>query len=219
MKLYYWMPNNTAHKIAKALLQIKAIKLNPRDPFTWASGMRSPIYCDNRIALSHPKERKIVKQGLFTISGKLEPFSMIAGVATAGIPHGAFLANELNAPFCYVRNKPKAHGRKNLIEGALEPGTKVLVVEDLISTGGSALEAVKAIRDYGCEVAGVLAIFTYGFPVAEEAFEKANCPYATLTDYPTVLKEAVKEKYISEKEQAILSDWRNDPKGWYAKNF
>lgn len=213
------MSKNTSQKIAKALLQIKAIKLNPKDPFTWASGMRSPIYCDNRIALSHPQERKQVRQGLFTVSGELEPFSMVAGVATAGIPHGMLLANELNAPFCYVRNKPKAHGRKNLIEGALEPGTKVLVVEDLISTGGSALEAVKAIRDFGCEVAGVLAIFTYGFPIAEEAFKKAKCPYATLTNYPTVLEQAVKENYITKEEQAILTDWRKDPKGWYGKNF
>jgi len=165
---------NIAAEVAKRLLQIKAIKLSPQSPFTWASGILSPIYCDNRIVLSHPEARNFVKNAFAESSKKFPKFDKIAGVATAGIPHGALLADALNMPFIYVRDKAKAHGRQNQIEGELHKGEKVLVIEDLISTGGSSLRAIDALVHAGAEVVGIAAIFTYGFDKAKNAFEKAG---------------------------------------------
>jgi len=203
-----------ATEIAKQLLQIKAIKLSPQNPFTWASGIQSPIYCDNRIILSYPQLRSYLKEGFVELSKEFDSFDTISGVATAGIPHGALLADALNKPFCYVRSKAKAHGRQNLIEGELNEGAKVLVVEDLISTGGSSLKAVEAIRERGAEVIGVLAIFTYGFAKAEEAFANANCPLKTISNYNILLEEAVKSNYIEATDLASLQEWKKNPQAW-----
>ncbi|MEM9918255.1 MAG: orotate phosphoribosyltransferase [Bacteroidota bacterium] len=205
-----------AAEVAQKLLQIKAIKLSPQNPFTWASGLKSPIYCDNRIVLSHPDIRRIVLEGLIEISEAFRPFDVIAGVATAGIAHGALLANALNLPFIYVRNKAKGHGRQNQIEGEIQGGERVLVVEDLISTGGSCLQAVEALREARTNVCGVMAIFTYGFERAEKAFEEANCPYTTLTNYHTLIQEAVESQYINESDLLSLGTWRKDPANWSA---
>ena len=177
--------------VAQHLLQIKAIKLSPQNPFIWASGRRSPIYCDNRVSLSHPEVRSYLIEQLQAQSSHFEPFGGVAGVATAGIPHGALLADRLNLPFLYIRSKAKAHGRQNQIEGELHPGARYLVVEDLISTGGSSLLAVEALREAGGEAAGVLALFTYGFAESVKAFEAANCPLHTLSHYDALLKEAL----------------------------
>ncbi len=202
------------HKVAQLLLQINAIKLSPQKPFTWASGLKSPIYCDNRIVLSHPAVRKQVI-GFFAEKSKNFPaFDMIAGVATAGIAHGALLAHELDQPFAYVRAAAKSHGRQNLIEGEVRGNERILVVEDLISTGGSSLAAVEALRETGAEVVGTIAIFTYGFEQASAAFAHANCPLATLTNYPTLLEEAINAKYIKPANLATLQAWSKDPKTW-----
>ena len=200
---------NIASEVAKRLLQIKAIKLSPQKPFTWASGIQSPIYCDNRITLSHPEVRALLKNGLTEISSQFQPFDAVAGVATAGIPHGLMLAESLQLPFAYVRSKAKEHGRKNLIEGELAAGTKVLVVEDLISTGGSCLAAVEALRQAGAEVVGVLAIFTYNFEKADRAFKNANCQYRTLSDYNVLLREALACKYINLIDVDKLATWKD----------
>ncbi len=206
--------NEIAANIAKNLLEIKAIKLSPQNPFTWASGMLSPIYCDNRITLSYPEVRKSIVEGMVVRSKDFEDFDMVAGVATAGIPHGALLAHALGKPFCYVRSKPKAHGRQNLIEGLIKGGEKILVVEDLISTGGSSVQAVDALRAEGCQVQGVLAIFTYGFDKATSTFEAAKCPFKTLTDYDTLLTEAINSNYIKAQELNLLKEWRQHPQEW-----
>lgn len=202
------------HEIAGVLLQINAIKLSPQKPFTWASGWKSPIYCDNRMILSHPQARDQVIQAMVRKSAEFAPFNAVAGVATAGIPHGILLADRLQLPFVYVRDKPKAHGRKNLIEGELMPDANVLVVEDLISTGGSSLRVVEALRAAGLEVTGVLAIFNYGFPDAEQAFSLADCTLSTLSNYQALLEQARELNYISEKEIAVLNQWRLDPQAW-----
>ncbi|HKK75091.1 MAG TPA: orotate phosphoribosyltransferase [Saprospiraceae bacterium] len=201
-------------EIAKKLLQIKAIKLSPQKPFTWASGMQSPIYCDNRIALSFPEVRDFIIDAFVLHSKAYEEATAIAGVATAGIAHGALLADRLGLPFAYVRSKAKAHGRQNLIEGQLAKGAKVLVIEDLISTGGSSLQAVKALRDYGVEVLGTMAIFTYGFQKAADAFEQANCPLDTLTNYGVLVEQALRDQYINESELTLLKKWREAPESW-----
>ena len=198
-----------AEEIARRLLQINAIKLSPQSPFTWASGIQSPIYCDNRIVLSFPEIRNFVKQSFVQAAKAYPEVNTIAGVATAGIPHGMMLADALNLPFIYVRSKAKAHGRQNLIEGQLNPGAKVLVVEDLISTGGSCLKAVEALRAEGAEVLGVLAIFSYGFDRAKAAFEAANCPYETLSNYEVLIEEAVKSGYVVTDDLQLLKDWRS----------
>ncbi|MEY3322238.1 MAG: hypothetical protein RLZZ417_1821 [Bacteroidota bacterium] len=203
-----------ASEVAKYLLQINAIKLNPQKPFTWASGLRSPIYCDNRISLSHPNVRTFLKNSLIKASGLFPVFDRIAGVATAGIPHGTLLADALNLPFLYIRERPKSHGRQNQIEGEIVPGSKILLIEDLISTGGSSLQAVRAAREANLEVVGVLALFTYGFPIATEAFTRENCPLITLSSYPVLLDEATKLNYIQEKEAEILKDWAVNPEKW-----
>lgn len=207
---------NHASEVARRLLEIRAVQLNPQDPFTWASGMLSPIYCDNRIALSYPAVRSFIKDCLAEQSGTFGPFDVVAGVATAGIPHGALLADKLDKPFVYVRSSAKDHGRRNLIEGELRTGQRVLVVEDLISTGGSCLTAVEALRDAGCTVAGVLAIFQYGFAKAKVAFQEANVPFQTLTDYDTLLQEAVNSGYVQPEALKILEKWRENPQGWGA---
>lgn len=206
-------------QLAQKLLQIKAIKLSPQNPFTWASGMRSPIYCDNRITLSYPDIRRFVKKSLAELSTGFKGFDAIAGVATAGIAHGALLADELNLPFIYVRSKPKAHGRENLIEGDITNIGNALVVEDLISTGGSSIQAVNALRDAGIVVSGVVALFTYQFDQSDVNFRDANCKYATLSNYNVMLDEAKASNYISEREYEILSQWSADPKGWYDQHF
>lgn len=205
--------------IAQKLLQINAIKLSPQNPFTWASGIKSPIYCDNRVTLSYPDIRKEIKEGFAELAQTLGEFDHVSGVATAGIAHGALLADHLGLPFSYVRSSAKKHGRQNKIEGEIAEGSKILVIEDLISTGGSSILAVDDLRANGYEVVGVMAIFTYEFQVATDNFNKANCAFATLSNYTTLLAEASKASYITEKEAEILSDWSKDPNGWYDRNF
>lgn len=200
-------------EVAKQLMQIKAIKLNPQNPFTWASGRKSPIYCDNRLLLSYPNVRKYIKQSLVEKSKDYQ-FNMIAGVATAGIPHGALLADALDMPFVYVRSKAKAHGRQNMIEGELRGNERVLVIEDLISTGGSCLQAVDALETVGCRIDGVMAIFTYGFAEAERRFAEADCKFSTLSNYDVLLEEALACDYINSDDIKRLKDWRKDPVAW-----
>ena len=207
--------NNLKNEFAKKLLAIKAIKLQPNDPFTWASGWKSPFYCDNRKTLSFPELRTFVKLEL--THAVLEHFpeaEAVAGVATGAIAQGALVADALNLPFAYVRSKPKDHGLENLIEGELRKGMKVVVVEDLISTGGSSLKAVEAIRKYGCEVVGMVASYTYGFAVAEKAFADAGVKLVTLTDYDHVVATALETGYIADSDIQLLNDWRKDPAGW-----
>lgn len=205
-----------AAEVARRLLEIKAVKLSPRDPFTWASGILSPIYCDNRIALSYPAVRTFLKNCLAEQAGAFEPFEVVAGVATAGIPHGALLADKLDKPFIYVRSSAKDHGRRNLIEGELRENQRVLLVEDLISTGGSCLTAAEALRDAAAEVTGVLAIFQYGFAKAQSAFASHNIPFQTLTHYDILVQEAVASGYIHPEDLVILRQWRENPEGWGA---
>ncbi len=209
------MKNTYSGDFASSLLQIKAIELRPHNPFTWASGRRSPIYCDNRAVLSFPTVRTMVKSALVELAGSILGFDTIAGVATAGIPHGVLLADSLELPFVYVRASSKDHGRQNLIEGRLPSNAKVLVVEDLISTGGSSLKAVDALRQAGAEVIGCLALFSYGFKEAHQAFENAKCPLLTISDYPTLLQEAIKINYINANEADILSAWNQNPVAWH----
>ena len=200
---------------AAKLLNIKAIKLQPNNPFTGASGWHSPFYCDNRKTLSYPELRTFVK--LETARIVMEQFpevDAIAGVATGAIPQGALVADALGKPFAYVRSKPKDHGLENLIEGELRPGMKVVVIEDLISTGGSSLKAVEAIRQNGCEVIGMVAAYTYGFSEAEKAFKKADVTLVTLTNYEAVVAEALRIGYIKKEDIALLNDWRKDPANW-----
>ena len=202
-------------KIAESLLNIQAVALKPNDPFTWSSGLRAPIYCDNRLTLSYPSVRKEIATGLKEII--LEKFpgaELIAGTATAGIPHAAWVSDLLDLPMCYVRSKPKGHGQGNQIEGKAEPGQKVVVVEDLISTGGSVITAVEALRKAGCEVLGVVAIFSYQLQKGKELLENAEITAYTLTDFET-LSEIAKEKgYIQEEDMQKLSEWRKDPVEW-----
>ena len=200
---------------AAKLLDIKAIKLQPTNPFTWASGWKSPFYCDNRKTLSYPSLRNFVKLELcHAIQEQFPEAEAVAGVATGAIAQGALVADELNLPFVYVRSKPKDHGLENLIEGELEAGTKVVVVEDLISTGGSSLKAVEALRKYGCEVVGMVASYTYGFQVAADAFSQANVKLVTLTDYEHVVKQAATIGYVKAEEVEVLNEWRKDPANW-----
>ena len=205
--------------IAQKLLQINAIKLSSQNPFTWASGIKSPIYCDNRITLSHPAIRNEIKEGFAMLSKAFPTFDHISGVATAGIAHGALLADYLGLPFSYVRASAKKHGRQNKIEGEIKEGSKILVIEDLISTGGSSILAVDDLRENGYEVIGVMAIFTYEFQKAIDNCNKAKCKFATLSNYSTLLLEASKADYITQKEVEILSDWSKDPNGWFDRNF
>ena len=207
---------STVEKIfAEKLLKVKAIKLQPEQPFTWASGWKSPVYCDNRKTLAFPALRTFVKLQLSRIVAELYPEAdAIAGVATGAIAQGALVADELALPFAYVRSKPKDHGMANLIEGDLQPGMKVVVVEDLISTGGSSLKAVEALRQHGCEVLGMVAAYTYGFPVAEEAFAAAGVTLTTLTNYEAVVETALQTGYIEQSHVPMLAAWRKDPANW-----
>ncbi|MCD8285165.1 MAG: orotate phosphoribosyltransferase [Prevotellaceae bacterium] len=204
---------------AERLLRVKAVKLQPNNPFTWASGWKSPFYCDNRKTLSYPSLRAFVKTELSRLVMEEFPEAeAIAGVATGAIAQGALVADALALPFVYVRSKPKDHGLENLIEGELRAGMKVVVVEDLISTGGSSLKAVEAIRHDGCEVVGMVASYTYGFEVAEQAFRKAGVRLLTLTNYEAVVREALKSGYIKEKDISVLDEWRKAPENWAPKS-
>ena len=207
--------DNLKKDFAKRLLQVKAIKLQPNNPFTWASGWKSPFYCDNRKTLSYPNLRNYVKLQLtHAIMEHFPEAEAVAGVATGAIPQGALVADTLQLPFVYVRSKPKDHGLENLIEGELKPGMKVVVVEDLISTGGSSLKAVEAIRKNACQVVGMVAAYTYGFPQAQKAFQEAGVELVTLTDYEHVVSTALETGYINENDVELLNDWRKDPANW-----
>lgn len=202
-------------KIATYLLEIKAIKLNANSPFAWASGWKSPIYCDNRISLSYPEVRTYIKNALCeVIKNKYPDAEAIAGVATAGIPQGALVAEEMGLPFVYVRSKPKGHGMENMIEGKVTPGQKVVVIEDLISTGGSSLKASQDLIDAEFEVLGMAAIFTYGFPLADQNFKRDNIDLVTLSNYEAMLPIAVSEGYLTENQLQSLERWREDPASW-----
>ena len=206
---------DTAKKTAELLLQVKAIKLNPSEPYTWASGWKSPIYCDNRVTLSYPNVRLFLKQEIAKIvESKYGKPDVIAGVATGAIAIGILVAQELGVPFIYVRPEPKSHGRKNQIEGHLEKEQRVVVIEDLISTGKSSLNAVKALKEAGSDVKGMVAIFSYGFDIASENFIQNNIELTTLSNYFYLLEQAVDKQYITEKEQDTLSDWRENPENW-----
>jgi orotate phosphoribosyltransferase len=201
--------------MASKLLKIHAVKLQPANPFTWASGWKSPIYCDNRKTLSYPLLRNFIKLELARIIlERYESANAIAGVATGAIAQGALVAGELGLPFVYVRSTPKDHGLENLIEGDLKPGSKVVVVEDLISTGSSSLKAVEAVRNAGCDVVGMVAIFTYGFPVADKAFREAKVDYTTLCNYEVILDEALRTDYIDQADIKTLQEWRKKPEKW-----
>lgn len=207
-----------AEQIATYLLQIKAIKLSPQSPFTWASGIKSPIYCDNRLVLSYPEIRQQVIAAMVEKSKAFEPFDVVAGVATAGIPHGVLLADRIQKPFIYIRSKAKAHGRQNQIEGQLNLPAKVLVIEDLISTGGSSLKAVDTVREAGATVNGVMAIFSYGLPASVTAFREHQCSLSTLSNYDTLIALALKNKEIDENDYKLLQDWKSNPTGWAPEN-
>tara|TARA_E500000178_G_scaffold356061_1_gene431409 strand:+ start:5291 stop:5935 length:645 start_codon:yes stop_codon:yes gene_type:complete len=209
---------NTSKKTAEFLLQIKAIKLNPNNPFLWSSGWRSPIYCDNRISLSHHSTRTFIREQIGNLI--IENFGRpdaIAGVATGGIPHGILVAQQLALPFIYVRPKPKNHGTKNQIEGLTKKGQKIVVIEDLISTGKSSLKAVEIIKNHGCIVKGVVAIFNYGFEIAVENFKKSNCELISLTNYNDLIDKATEIGYINESEIEDLKEWRKNPTEWKTK--
>lgn len=209
---------NVAEVVAGQLLQIKAIKLQPSNPFTWASGWISPIYCDNRKALSYPDVRKYIAKEFANMVETLYPNAdVIAGVATGAIAQGALVADLLNKPFIYIRSAPKGHGMENLIEGDLRPGQKVVIIEDLISTGGSSLKAVEAVRNSGCDVLGMVAIFTYGFQTAEDNFVKAKVKLDTLSNYQTLIKVASETGYVTTDNVAALSEWRKSPATWGQK--
>ena len=205
----------SALKIAESLLQIKAIKLNPTNPFQWASGWNSPIYCDNRKTLSYPPVRTYIRQQFVdAINERYPNVEIIAGVATGGIALGALVAEAMGLPFAYVRSASKGHGMQNMIEGDIFADQKVVVIEDLISTGGSSLKAVTALREHGCNILGMVAIFTYGFDVAEKNFEESKCDLVTLSDYDSMLKAAVSANYVSETDTDSLSEWRKSPSTW-----
>lgn len=204
-----------SRNIAEFLLDIEALKFSPSKPFVWASGLKSPIYCDNRLSLSHPNIRSYIKESLANLaSTHFSEATLIAGVATAGVPHGALLADALNLPFAYVRSKPKGHGMQNLIEGKISANDKVLVVEDLVSTGGSSLKAVEAIRHLKADVLGLASIFTYSFDKSQRAFDDANCPWYSLSDYPTALKIAIEKDFVTEAQRTMLESWYKNPEEW-----
>ncbi len=204
-----------AAEVAEKLLDIQAIRLQPEKPFTWASGWKSPIYCDNRLALSYPGTRRFIKESLIAaVKHHFPQAEGIAGVATAGIPQGALIADAMDLPFMYVRSKPKGHGMENMIEGKVTVGQKIVVVEDLISTGGSSLKAVQDLKHAGFEVLGMVAIFTYGFEIAQQNFSYAGVKLICLSDYAAMLPQAVNSGYIDESALASLGEWRKDPGRW-----
>lgn len=205
----------TALKIAEFLLQIKAIKLDLNEPFTWASGWKSPIYCDNRITLSYPVIRNYIRQQFVEIiTEEFGDVDLIAGVATGGIPHGVLVAQDLGLPFAYVRGAKKDHGLTNRIEGVIESGQSVIMIEDLVSTGGSSLSAVEAVKAAGANIKGLLAIFSYGFEKAEDKCRDSKCNFYALSDYKHLLNQALHDGYIREEDLSALNKWREDPEGW-----
>jgi len=205
----------TAENVAECLLQIKAIELNNIQPFTWASGWKSPIYCDNRKTLSYPKVRTFIRQKYVeTIQEEFGEIDVIAGVATGGIAQAALIAQEMELPLIYVRSSTKEHGLQNMVEGAFQAGQRVVVIEDLISTGMSSLRAVEALREKGCQVAGMVAIFSYGFETAANNFKKYSCPLYTLSDYNSMIDVAAEEGYINAEDINSLKSWREDPANW-----
>jgi orotate phosphoribosyltransferase len=207
--------DETSLQVAKLLLEIKAVKLSPDQPFKWASGWSSPIYCDNRISLSYPKVRTFIRQQLANvISARLGEVDIIAGVATAGIPQGALVAEALGLPFIYIRSSAKEHGMGNQIEGVIQPGASVALIEDLISTGGSSLKAAEAVKAAGMQVRAIVSVFTYGFPQAEANFKKAKVESISLTDYSTLLQVAQENNYIAEGDLKKLNAWRETPESW-----
>ncbi|MCF8373295.1 MAG: orotate phosphoribosyltransferase [Bacteroidales bacterium] len=209
--------SDTSQHIITMLLDIEAIKLSPEKPFAWASGWNSPIYCDNRKTLSFPKVRNYIKEQFAALILELYPeVEVIAGVATGAIAQGALVADSLELPFVYIRSNPKSHGMENLIEGSIKPGQKVVVIEDLISTGGSSLKAVDALRKAGCEVMGMLAIFSYGFKIAEDNFEMANCEITTLANYSQLIHQALETGLVGQNEEGTLNEWRKSPETWRA---
>ncbi len=211
--------NEVEQKVAESLLQIKAIKLQPKKPFTWASGWKSPIYCDNRIALSHPPIRTYIRQKLSElIQEEFGSVQMISGVATAGIPQGVLVAQDLGLPFTYVRSSTKDHGRENLIEGEVVSGQRVVVIEDLVSTGTSSLKAVQALRDAGCNVVGLVSIFTYGFEEADKNFAAAKCRHISLCNYNALIQFAADQNYIHSDDIDVLKQWRENPAAWSPNN-
>ena len=216
--MYFWgmiLKKDTAEQLADFLLQIKAIKLQPTKPFQWASGWMSPIYCDNRLTLSFPKVRTFIRQEMSkALVEKFEKPDVIAGVATGGIAHGALVAQELGIPFVYVRSAAKGHGMENLIEGKLESGQTVVVVEDLVSTGQSSIKAVQALRESGAIVKGLVSIFDYGFDTARSVFEKEKCPFFSLSNYDILLERALANKYVSKTDEDLLRSWKNNPEAW-----
>lgn len=207
--------DDTASKVAEFLLQIKAIKLQPDQPFTWASGWKSPIYCDNRISLSHPRVRTYIRQELVKlIENKFGKPDLIAGVATAAIAPAVLVAEAMGLPFVYIRSSAKDHGRQNLIEGEISPQQSAVVIEDLVSTGGSSLKAVEELRNQGVIVKGLVSIFNYGFDIATDNFRKANCPFYSLSNYNVLLKLAIENGYLKKEDLPLLESWRNDPSNW-----
>ncbi|NVO02091.1 MAG: orotate phosphoribosyltransferase [Bacteroidetes bacterium] len=207
--------NESALKVAEFLLEIKAIKLETANPFTWASGWKSPIYCDNRKTLSYPNIRNYIRdQFVKLIKEELGIPDVIAGVATGGVPQGALVAQELNLPFVYIRSSEKTHGLGNVIEGVIHPGQSVVVIEDLISTGSSSLKAVEALRAAGCKIQGMAAIFTYCFKKADDSFAAADCPLVTISDYNYLIEQAVKSGYVKESDLESLKKWREAPENW-----
>jgi orotate phosphoribosyltransferase len=205
----------TSMALASFLLQIKAIKLNPANPFTWASGLKSPIYCDNRVTLSYPQVRTFIREGFVKMClDKFGKPDVIAGVATGGIPQGALVAQELGLPFVYVRSEKKSHGMNNQIEGVINSGQSVVIIEDLVSTGKSSLNAVEALREKGAVIKGMLAIFTYGMEIATENFKNNKCELFTLTNYNALIQKAAEESYIREDDLASLLEWKNNPQAW-----
>lgn len=207
--------NAIEKEVARQLLKIGAIKLNLEQPFTWASGWKSPIYCDNRLSLSYPEVRSFIKKALATSIKKNHPeVECIAGVATAGIPQGALVAEELGLPFIYVRSKPKGHGMENMIEGKVVEGQKVVVLEDLVSTGGSSLKATADLRNVGIQVLGMVAIFTYGFDLADQNFEEAGVTLNCLSNYSALIQQAIDSGTVQEGQLQTLENWRQDPSTW-----
>jgi orotate phosphoribosyltransferase len=204
-----------SEQVALKLLEIGAVKLNPTNPYTWASGMKSPIYCDNRFVLSFPDARDLIKNSFATIiQEQFKNIDVVAGVATGAIAHGVLVAEVLQKPFVYVRSSAKAHGLGNMVEGKITAGDKVLVIEDLISTGGSSLKAIEALREVGADVLALGAIFTYGFDKATKAFEDANCPFFTLSNYPILIDIAIKNNFVSLENKEILMNWYANPEKW-----
>jgi len=209
------MTNSLSQQIAKILLETKAVKLSPKAPFKWSSGWNSPIYCDNRVTLSFPTERKVIKLALAElIREKFPNVEAIAGVATAGIAQGALVAEELNLPFLYVRPEPKKHGMKNCIEGAFSPNQKIVLIEDLISTGGSSIKAANNLIEAGARVLGIAATVTYGFATADDNFNKASIKLECISHYNHLIEEAVKMDYVSTEDVEVLKEWRLNPSEW-----